>query len=146
GSEVRVLAGTDGGVFTSSDVFQTTTQAEKVTWIEHNRGLTTHLMYSVASGDPATGNPFVLFGGLQDNGTRYRVHPEHPSVFNEVVGPDGIGATVHVATSGTTSFASGQGFRVYCLPQNSDCATAPGWLDIGFLPGDPEPDARPLPA
>src|SRR5262249_9049673 len=55
GGEVRALAGTDGGVFVSTDVFQAATQAEKVTWNERNRGLTTHLMYSVASGDPATG-------------------------------------------------------------------------------------------
>jgi hypothetical protein len=103
-------------------------------------------MYSVASGDPATGNPFVLFGGLQDNGTRYRVDLEHPSVFDQVVGADGIGATVHAASSGTTYFASGQTFRVYCQPQKSDCGIADGWFGLDPLPGDPEPDPRPAPA
>ena len=145
GGKVRVLAGTDGGLFTTENLFEVSTQPEKVTWTPRNRGLTTHLMYSVASGDPTTGNPFVLFGGLQDNGTRYRTDPRRPSAFDEVVGADGIGATVHTASSGTTYFASGQGFRVYCLPQKSDCADAASWRDVGFLPGDPEPDARPVP-
>lgn len=145
GAERRVLIGTDGGLFTSSDVFQASTQAEKVTWIDHNRGLATHLMYSVASGDPATGNPFLLFGGLQDNGTRYRADPEHPSVFNGVISADGIGATIHTAASGTTYFASVQTGRLYCLPLRSDCANAASWIALDPLTGDPAPESRPAP-
>src|SRR5439155_9867026 len=102
GGTLRTIAGTDGGVFVSTDVFRAGTQAEQVTWTDNNRGLATHLMYSVASGDPATANPFVLYAGLQDNGTRFRVDPHHPSFFNQPVGGDGIGATIHTSASGTT--------------------------------------------
>ena len=145
GSGVRVLVGTDGGLFTSSDVFQASTEAEHVTWIDHNRGLATHLMYSVASGDPATGDPFLLFGGLQDNGTRFRTDPAHPSVFNAVISADGIGATVHSAASGTTYFASMQTLRLYCLPQRADCTNAANWSFMDSLIGDPALGARPEP-
>jgi hypothetical protein len=124
-------------------VFQPASAGEQVTWTEHNHGLATHLMYSVASGDPATGDPFLVFSGLQDNGTRMRIDPEHPSVFPEVVGGDGIGVAVHAATSGTTYWASIEFSRVYCLPARNDCRDATGWFGIDSLPGDPAPDARP---
>jgi hypothetical protein len=143
GNDVRALVGTDGGLFTSSHLFQAATRAETVDWTDRNRGLATHLMYSVASGDPATGDPFLLFSGLQDNGTRYRMDPERPWVFDAIIGADGIGATVHAAASGTTYFASQQSTRLYCQPQKSDCGTAVAWAGLDFLPGDPDSDARP---
>src|SRR4029077_1003136 len=104
------------GVFLSSEVFSASTQAELITWTNHNKGLTTHLMYSVASGDPVTANPFLLFAGLQDNGTRFRTSPATPSAFNQPIGGDGIGATVHVSASGTTYWGSVEYGRAYCLP------------------------------
>ncbi|MCE9572672.1 MAG: hypothetical protein K8W52_05905 [Deltaproteobacteria bacterium] len=119
---VRTFAGTDGGVFSSSNLFDPATSAESVVWSHHNRGLATHLFYSVASGDPATANPFVLFGGLQDNGTRFRADPQHPSEFNQAIGGDGIGATVHASTAGTVYWASVQFAWAWCKPALTDCS------------------------
>jgi hypothetical protein len=127
-------------VFSSTDVFVTATP-EQVKWTNHNRGLVTHLVYAIGSGDPVTSNPFVLFGGLQDNGTRYRVNPANPSVFNQPVGGDGIGATVHVATSGTTYWASVEFGRLACQPTLAvDCAKGTSWSSVQLLPSVPEPD------
>jgi hypothetical protein len=128
------LAGTDGGVFTSYNVFDSRVTGERVNWSGNNRGLATHLMYSVASGDPATGNPFLLYAGLQDNGTRFRSDPHHPSYFNQPIGGDGIGATVHSSASGTTLWASVEYERVYCKPAEADCSTeVPSEMDPTLL-------------
>ncbi|HEY0985655.1 MAG TPA: hypothetical protein VGD80_01335, partial [Kofleriaceae bacterium] len=129
GGVVRTFAGSDGGVFTSTDLFNPARIGEQVTWTHHNTGLVTHLIYALASGDPATANPFVLFAGLQDNGTRFRADPASPSVFNQPVGGDGIGATVHVASSGTTYWGSVQFSHVFCRPALTvDCADGRNWL------------------
>jgi hypothetical protein len=139
---VRTFAGTDGGIFSSTNVFSPTTQAEKVDWTNQNRGLATHLMYSVASGDPVNANPFVLFAGLQDNGTRYRSQPATPWAFNQPVGGDGIGATVHVSTkSGTIYWASVEFGRYYCMPSaNIDCSAGFMWTNLKALPDADELD------
>ncbi len=118
---VRTFAGTDGGVFSSTNLFATP-NAEEVVWKHHNKGLATHLFYSVASGDPATGNPFVLYGGLQDNGTRFRADPANPSGFNQAIGGDGIGGTVHTGQDGTTYWASVQFQWQFCKPAVTDCS------------------------
>jgi hypothetical protein len=123
GTAVRTFAGTDGGIFTSDDVFDDATPAEQVAWQHHNRGLATHLMYALASGDPVTANPFVLFSGLQDNGTRFRADPADPSAFNQPIGGDGIGATVHTGAGGTTYWASVEFGWAFCKPAEADCAT-----------------------
>ena len=142
---VRTYAGTDGGVFSSTNVF-TTAKAEQVTWANHNRGLVTHLVYALGSGDPVTANPFVLFAGLQDNGTRFRVDPNSPSVFNQPVGGDGIGATVHVASSGTTYWGSVEFAHVFCLfKPGVDCSDGNSWDGVDPTlnpePTAPDPDA-----
>ncbi|HEV7558261.1 MAG TPA: hypothetical protein VGO00_22485, partial [Kofleriaceae bacterium] len=121
--QLTTFAGTDGGIFSSTNLFDPATQAEHVLWTHHNKGLVTHLMYSVASGDPASGNPFVAFSGLQDNGTRFRTDPAHPSAFNQPIGGDGIGATVHNSSAGTTYWASVEFGRAFCKPALVDCAT-----------------------
>jgi hypothetical protein len=118
---VRTFAGSDGGIFTSGNLF-TATKAEDVVWRHQNRGLATHLFYSVMSGDPATGNPFVLYGGLQDNGTRFRAGPTTPSAFNQAIGGDGIGGTVHTGQAGTTYWASIQFQWAWCKPAFTDCS------------------------
>jgi hypothetical protein len=139
--QLRAFAGTDGGVFSSTNLF-TAAMPQQVTWTHHNRGLATHLAYSVASGDPVTANPFVLFGGLQDNGTRFRTKPASPTVFNQPVGGDGIGATVHCATSGTTYWASVEFGRMYCKPSATvDCAEGQYWTDLAPVLHDPPPDS-----
>ncbi len=130
GGVTRVYVGSDGGVFSSADVFSPSIRGENVSWARHNRGLVTHLLYSVASGDPATQNPFVLFSGAQDNGTRYRVDPGQPSVFNQVIGGDGIGATVHASTGGSTFWGSVQYGRLYCQGTLSECATGDPWNSL----------------
>jgi hypothetical protein len=139
---VRTYAGTDGGVFSSTNLF-TAPKPEAVAWTNHNRGLVTHLVYAIGSGDPVTMNPFVLFAGLQDNGTRFRVDPKTPSVFNQPVGGDGIGATVHVATSGTTYWGSVEFGHVFCqLTPGVDCADGTNWdgVDPKLNPLEPDPD------
>lgn len=118
---VRTFAGTDGGVFTSTNLWSATTP-EDVVWKHHNRNLATHLFYSVASGDPATGNPSVLFGGLQDNGTRFRASQANPSAFNQPIGGDGIGGTIHTGQDGTTYWASVEYGWLYCRPAETDCS------------------------
>jgi photosystem II stability/assembly factor-like uncharacterized protein len=86
------MVGGDGGLFTSTNVFTPgPVNQQTVQWRFPNRGLATHLMYNVASGDPATGNAFIAFAGLQDNGTRFRDTQGAPTTFNQVIGGDGIG-------------------------------------------------------
>ena len=119
---VTTFAGTDGGLFSSTNLFDANTPAEKVDWTPRNHGLATHLLYSVASGDPTAGDPFVAFMGLQDNGTRFRATPNNPSAFNQPVGGDGIGATVHHSSAGITYWASVEFSRVFCKPAEVDCS------------------------
>jgi photosystem II stability/assembly factor-like uncharacterized protein len=118
---VQTFTGSDGGVFSSTNLF-TAQQPEQVVWTHHNKGLATHLFYSVASGDPATGDPFTLFGGLQDNGTRFRATTASPSAFNQPIGGDGIGGTVHHGQEGTTLWASVEYGWLYCRPSQTDCS------------------------
>jgi hypothetical protein len=129
--KVKTFAGSDGGVFTSDNLF-TAMQGEQVSWTHHNSGLVTHLIYALGSGDPVNGDPFVLFAGLQDNGTRYRVDPGTPSVFNQPIGGDGIGATVHHSTTtGTTYWASVEFAHAYCRPSPTvDCADGNNWNGV----------------
>jgi hypothetical protein len=137
---VKTFAGSDGGVFTSDDLF-TASRGEQVTWTHHNNGLVTHLMYALGSGDPANGDPFVLFAGLQDNGTRFRVDPATPSVFNQPIGGDGIGTTVHHSTAGTTYWASVEFAHGFCRPSSTvDCADGNNWNGV-----DPKLNAEPTP-
>jgi hypothetical protein len=139
---VRTFAGTDGGIFSSTDLFNGAVPAEQVNWQHHNRGLATHLMYSVASGDPSTNNAFVLFSGLQDNGTRLRADPNNPSVFNQVLGGDGIGATVHSSSTGTVYWGSIQFQRAFCRPSATvTCLDQDDWSGLA-APLNPSNSAR----
>jgi hypothetical protein len=138
---VKTFVGSDGGVFTSDNLF-TTDRGEQVIWTHHNTGLVTHLIYALASGDPITGDPFVLFAGLQDNGTRFRFDPAAPSVFNQPIGGDGIGATVHHSTTrGTTYWASVEFAHGFCRPSPTvDCADGNNWNGVDpVLTPEPPP-------
>lgn len=135
---VRTFAGTDGGVFMTTNLF-TSQKAESVVWEHKNRGLATHLFYSLASGDPTMGNPFVLYGGLQDNGTRVRASTSTPSGFNQAVGGDGIGGTIHTAQSGTTYWASIQFQWVWCKPALVDCTVEIPEVEVGNWHRAPKP-------
>jgi subtilisin-like proprotein convertase family protein len=80
GGVSRVFFGTDGGLFTSTD--------GGATWDDSkNKGLVTHLVYSLAVQPSIAGSALI---GLQDNGTRLR--QAAPSLFyDQVRGGDGFG-------------------------------------------------------
>lgn len=129
GSVVRAFAGTDGGVFWTDSVFTTSDpNAGSVPWNVGNKGIVTHLAYSVASGDSslAGGDSNVVYTGLQDNGTRFR-DPANPTVFNQVIGGDGFGTAAGV----NLYWASVDGPQVhaYCVPSstNSGCNNGDAW-------------------
>ena len=128
---VNTFTGCDGGIFSTSNLWAPNTPPANVNWKNHNAGITTHELYAIGSGDPSTGNPFVLFGGLQDNGTRFRANPAQPSVFNQPIGGDGIGATVHTASSGTTYWGSVEFGHLFCQPSATvDCANGNNWFEV----------------
>ena len=130
GATARVLAGVDGGLYWSDNTLSVTLP-ETGAWSFANRGLPTHLSYSVASGDPVTGNPFVAFTGLQDNGTRFRNSGAAPTTFNQVVGGDGFGAAAgrDPASGATIYWAGVNGRHVTCTPAagNSQCNLGGAW-------------------
>lgn len=130
------IAGTDGGLFVSRNVFTTSAPTDRtVRWDYPNRGIVSHLFYNVASGDEATGDPFVVYGGLQDNGTRFRDSPEFPTTFNQIIGGDGIGATVAESPGDRTYYGSVYNVSVrLCDPDTSDCNRGENW----FLYGPPQ--------
>ncbi|HEY6909500.1 MAG TPA: hypothetical protein VI356_09035 [Myxococcales bacterium] len=126
-----VLAGTDGGIFTSSDVFSAA-RTQLASWLFPDVGLVTHLAYAHATGDPVRGNAQVLYAGFQDNGTRYRLpHPETLGIaeaartFDQVIGGDGIGCAVATDANGENAvyWASVEFGRLFCRPDEHDCST-----------------------
>ncbi|MFL5358663.1 hypothetical protein [Archangium sp.] len=124
-----VLAGTDGGIFASTDVFDGSPANDTtITWRFPNRGIVTHLFYSVSSGDETTGNAFVAYGGLQDNGTRFRDSKTASTTFNQVVGGDGIGSAVVQVPGDTTYWASVQFSPRLCDPDQYDCNVGSNWF------------------
>src|SRR6185369_3516835 len=126
----RVLVGSDGGLFSSANVFDAGVAPTAVEWDFHNRGLVTHLCYSVGSGDPADGNPFTVFTGLQDDGTRFRDAPEDPTIFNQVVGGDGTGTALGKGTAGQWYWTSAQYKRFYCRPALKSCNQGGSWTEV----------------
>ena len=125
GGAVRTISGADGGVAVSDDVFSNLVP-EQITWRTPNRGLVTFQFYGMTSGDPATSDTSVIFGGTQDNGTRFRdPDPAQPfGTYNQVIGGDGIDAAIARPTvGGPVYWASVQGNRRYCQPApvNSNC-------------------------
>jgi len=150
GSELWVFAGTDGGIFASSNVFAAS--PANVVWsYRRNRGMTSHQFYSVGSGDPANGNPYVVFGGLQDNGTRFRemdsdplTHLPQSTIFNQVEGGDGVASVV--AYAGSTEVYWGAfpgGPRFYCRRAQSNCNAGGNQWSALSLP-EPAGDAQPF--
>ena len=125
GGAVRTISGADGGVAVSDDVFSNLVP-ENITWRTPNRGLVTFQFYGMTSGDPATSDTTVIFGGTQDNGTRFRdPDPAKPfGTYNQVIGGDGIDAAIGRPTVGAPVYwASVQGDRRYCVPApaNANC-------------------------
>ena len=123
GTTIRAFAGTDGGLFYSDTLFGSAPAAPTTNlWTLANRGIVTHLSYSVASGDPATGNPFLTYTGMQDNGTRFRDSATAPTTFNQVIGGDGFGAAAgrDTGTGNTIYWASVNGRQQFCVPSNTN--------------------------
>ncbi|MCP3140951.1 beta propeller repeat protein [Pyxidicoccus xibeiensis] len=149
GTGYVAMAGTDGGLYVSTNLFSGT--PTQVVWNGQNRGIVTHLSYSVASGDPATGNPYLAYTGLQDNGTRFRdpAAGAASTTFNQVIGGDGFGATAarDTASGSTIYWASVNGSRRFCVPTaaNSFCNSGTAWTTrnastvVGCTGGDAQP-------
>lgn len=133
--KIWVLAGTDGGIFSSPNLFAPgstvgSRTASPVSWAGNNRGLVTHLLYAIGSGDPGRGDPDRVLMGLQDNGTRLRL-PNRPTVYNQVIGGDGIGVAVGKGTAGEylwgTVVTSYPGAYEVCKASVSDCTDGASW-------------------
>lgn len=115
------LAGTDGGIFWSFDLFSAQRGAD-VAWFDGNAGLDTLLPYSVGSGDPVFGTAQYVLAGMQDNGTRFRVSQtesylsDFPKAWNQIQGGDGFGTAVSNDSKGTnvTAWGVANGGRVFC--------------------------------
>ena len=109
GGTLMAFAGSDGGLFSSANVFSAAS-GTAVTWnYTNNRGMATHLFYGIASGDPTNGDEQIVFGGLQDNGTRFRdLDPTlgKPTTFNQVIGGDGIGTALARTQAGQVGYWS----------------------------------------
>ena len=127
-----ILTGTDGGIFVSRDLWDVPTP-ELASWAQPDVGLATHLFYGIGTGDPTLGNPNVVFGGLQDNGSRFRLVADqafiadfNPGNWDQVIGGDGIGAAAASDTNGQGQvyWASVNGGRRFCLPRLWNCSQA----------------------
>jgi photosystem II stability/assembly factor-like uncharacterized protein len=144
--QTRVFSGNDGGLYSSANVFDPATVPTKVAWSGHNKGLATHLMYSVGSGDPAWGNAAVVLTGLQDNGTFQRANLATPTMFSGVLGGDGIGAAINKGSVGE--------FRWISTPGGHDFSFVSGGGVLASLdppvyfnsanPADPKNDGFPF--
>jgi hypothetical protein len=90
GNQIITFAGTDGGSFRATNLFSEN-RPVLVNWKSLNRGITSHQLYSIGSGDPVDGDEFLAFSGLQDNGTRIRDdQSDTDTVFDQVIGGDGV--------------------------------------------------------
>lgn len=143
GGAVRTISGADGGVAVSDDVFSNSVP-EHITWRTPNRGLVTFQFYGMTSGDPATSDTNVIFGGTQDNGTRLRdPDPAKPfGTYNQVIGGDGIDVAIARPTiGGPVYWASVEGNRRYCqpAPANSNCNAGSNTVFHSITTGFTEP-------
>lgn len=118
-----VLGGNDGGIYVSTNVFDPGVAPPDVDWSGRNRGIVTHLMYALGSGDTAWGNGLVAIAGLQDNGTFFRGNSAIPSIFTGVLGGDGIGAAVNKGTAGEFYWTSVEYGHYFCVASETDCSS-----------------------
>jgi len=155
GQPAVLLAGTDGGLFVTRNIWDVPTP-ELGSWTQPNAGLATHLFYGIGTGDPTLGNPNVVFGGLQDNGSRWRLVADesfiadfNPGNWDQVLGGDGVGAASTSDTNGQNQvyWISVNGSRRFCVPRAWDCSQAtriqngvetPNWRNPGS-PGVADP-------
>jgi len=125
---VRVYVGTDGGVFTADNVFSAAAGHEcDIQWQDHNHGIVSHQLYALASGDPSLGNPDLVYGSLQDNGTLYR-NRDRPTEFDMMSFGDGVGSVATPEIFWLSTFGLGtEAHRYDCRPAQSDCSKFEGW-------------------
>ncbi len=107
GSDTYFYGGTDGGLIRNTNTFLTAPDNGAVWEDRLNRGIVSHLVYSVAAGNErastaqcASGGA-VIYGGLQDNGTRLRSGSD--TIFNQVSGGDGFGVGMGCSGAGASS-------------------------------------------
>ncbi|HZX96312.1 MAG TPA: hypothetical protein VFE90_17455, partial [Myxococcales bacterium] len=149
-----LLVGTDGGIFVSRNIWDVPTP-ELGSWSQPDVGLATHLFYGIGTGDPTLGNPNVVFGGLQDNGTRWRLISDENFIadfntgnWDQILGGDGLGAAAVSDTNGQNQvyWISVNGTRRYCVPRMWDCSQATriqngaeeaNWRNPGAAAADP---------
>jgi photosystem II stability/assembly factor-like uncharacterized protein len=121
-----IILGNDGGMNITTD--------DGVSFSsDKNRGLVTHLYYTVAGNKDF---PNLVIGGLQDNGTRLRT--DNGTIHNQVIGGDGMGAAYSQENTNTVLGSSqGSGMRTNLsntppeVFQNWASATS-GLSDVGF--------------
>ena len=149
GGTLTAFAGSDGGLFSSTNVFSAA-GGGTVTWnYTDNRGIATHLFFGISSGDPTAGDDQVVFGGLQDNGTRFRdlsATLGTPTTFNQVIGGDGIGTALvrGPAGVGNVYWSSLPSTRELCKTNPvTTCSQGTGWaastLTLANGTTDPDP-------
>jgi len=123
----RVLLGGDGGIETSDDALIVATGAEcSTTWHDVNRGLVTHLCYSIASGDPAWGDADVVFTGLQDDSSRWR--DGVGKRWDTINLSDGTGGAI-ARTGGQTVYWAAQAADDHPTPDRTYCTHDCGLLE-----------------
>ena len=111
GSDTYFYGGTDGGLFRNTNAFLTVADNSAVWEDRLNRGIVSHMAYSVAMGNqraataqcPA-GAATLVYGGLQDNGTRLRASAD--TIFDQVTGGDGFGVGMGCNGSGGANGSS----------------------------------------
>ena len=132
GGQSVLLAGTDGGLFVTRGIWDLSSP-ELGSWQQPDVGLTTHLFYGIGSGDPTLGSPDLVFGGLQDNGTRWRLVQDDNFIqefnsgnWDQILGGDGLGAAATSDTIGQNPvyWISVNGQRRFCRPRSHDCSQA----------------------
>lgn len=139
---VRAYSGGDGGLFSSTNVFDPNVAPVGVVWSTHNRGLVTHLVTGIGSGDPTQGNYLTVIAGLQDNGVMIRSSAANPTAFHKVIGADGFQAAVGKGTLGEFYLASIYRTHFLCITGTSDCTRGGSWRN--FNPAIMAPDRFPF--
>ncbi len=123
----RLFFGNDGGLFVSTD--------DGLTWDDSkNRGLITHLPYTIAS-NPVAGDTDSVLMGTQDNGTLVRVGGS--SVFDQTKGGDGLGVAWSQANNAVsmTSTPFGSIYRCIANPPDDQSKWVSSSSGLGDTPG-----------
>jgi hypothetical protein len=113
GTTAYFYGGNDGGLIRAVDLGGTGFLGGSpgtVSWEDKlNRGIVTHLIFSVATGKErgttactAASAPDIVYGGFQDNGTRMRVLSGGTNFigFNQIAGGDGFGVGIGCVSGG----------------------------------------------